>query len=129
MSSYRLAMKQIIFLALFLSLTARAEATYYWVAPTGSNANSCGAVSSGSEGTDPGVYKQTITNAATCMNPGDTVIVKDGTYNEVLDVTASGTAGNLVSLKSQNPRGATISPANNGTGGQAVFLHGAYTSF
>ena len=93
-------------------------ATYY-VSPTGSNTN-------------PGTAElpfRTIQNAADTVNPGDTVIVEDGTYTSsdasscsrettVVCVSRGGTASNWVVFKSRNKWRARIdgqnSSVNNG---------------
>lgn len=75
-----------LFFALFslfsLFFYARAEATIYWVATTGNDANSCSAISGRR---DPGVYKRTIASGFTCLLAGDTLYLRGGIYNETID--------------------------------------------
>src|SRR5262249_9359197 len=80
-------------------------ATYY-VAKTGSNSNSC--VNAQSQSTP----KLTITAGLGCMRAGDTLIVKAGTYVEVVRANIpSGTAGNPTILKA-NPGDTVIIAAD-----------------
>src|SRR5256886_5867673 len=75
---------------LLLSGFAQGGATYY-VAPTGSDSN---------PGTSAAPWR-TIQKAANTLNGGDTVIVNAGTYNERVQVVASGTAGKLLNFQAQ----------------------------
>src|SRR5881392_3800523 len=63
----------------------------YYVAPTGSDSN---------PGTSAAPWR-TIQKAANTLNGGDTVIVNAGTYNERVQVVASGTAGKLLNFQAQ----------------------------
>jgi len=68
----------------------------YYVSPTGQNANGYG--------TDPSTPYRTIQYAADRTNPGDTVYVMNGTYNEtsnqgVFVVTRSGSANAYITYK------------------------------
>ncbi|MEJ5198674.1 MAG: right-handed parallel beta-helix repeat-containing protein, partial [Anaerolineae bacterium] len=66
----------------------RATGNTYYVATTGSD-------------TDPGTLAQpwrTIQKAANTVNPGDTVYVRGGTYNEAVRVTRSGAAGAFITF-------------------------------
>ena len=112
-------MKRLV-LTLFLVIlgATRLEAATFWVNP-GSSGSHC--VDSAS---DPGAgsSSQTITQALACagafnttQGAGDTVIVKDGTYDEHITTIPGGTAGSPFTLKAQNPRGATIKRSGGGT--------------
>jgi hypothetical protein len=78
-------------------------ATYYVAAP-GSDTNS---------GTQSAPFG-TIQKAADTVNPGDTVLVADGTYTDtdgngvVVYVRRGGTSGNWVTFRSQNKWGAKV---------------------
>ena len=74
-----LAGVSLLFLLLYLTVGDLSAATYY-VSPTG-NDNSTGLI---------GAPFKTIQKAASRVNPGDTVIVKDGTYTDVGDAPAPG---------------------------------------
>jgi hypothetical protein len=75
--------------ASFLPYGQVLAATTYYVAKTGNNSN-------------PGTEAQpwlTIQKAANTMVAGDTVYVKQGTYNEIVTCGASGSSGNWISYK------------------------------
>ncbi len=50
----------------------------------------------------------TFTKAFSVMSFGDTLIVKDGTYNQSIAPTLSGTAGNPITIKAENDGGVTL---------------------
>ena len=59
----------------------------YYVAQSGSNGNSC------TTAHNSGGAKQTIANAVACLNPGETLLIRGGTYAEMLnDSIPSGTS-------------------------------------
>jgi hypothetical protein len=88
-----------------------AMATTYYVATTGSDSNA---------GTQTAPFRHLTKGAATATQPGDTVIVMDGTYdnegvvapNYVVTLYYSGTSGNPITIKAQN-RGKAILDAMN----------------
>lgn len=86
-------------------------ATTYYVATTGSDSNTCTQAQSIS------TPKQTIEAGITCLadNSGDTLIVRDGTYNEVITprpgsgrLPHGSNMSNIVTIKSENRYGAVI---------------------
>ncbi len=88
-------MKNILIVAvLTLSSNFVLGATYY-VAQNGNDANN---------GTNAAPFK-TFAKANSVMNPGDTCIVKDGTYWQTLQITKNG-----VQFRAENPKGAIIEP-------------------
>lgn len=66
-----------------------AAGAIYYVAPTGNDAN---------PGTEAQPWR-TIQKAANSVNPGDTVFVRGGSYNEVVLLTRSGTADNYITFQ------------------------------
>jgi len=66
-----------------------ANNTRYYVGKDGSDALS---------GTHPTNAFGTITHAALCAGPGDVVVVMPGVYNESVQITNSGTAGNYITF-------------------------------
>lgn len=85
-------------------------ATTYYVSPVG-NDNNSGTWSS---------PLQTIQAAANRVNPGDTVIVRDGVYTTskstaVAYLKRGGTSSSPVTFKSENPGGAKLEGRNNAT--------------
>jgi Bacterial Ig domain/Pel9A-like, right handed beta helix region len=91
-----------------LSLAAAsflAAATYY-VAPNGSDSNS---------GSSASPFK-TIQKAANVVNPGDTVIIRNGTYtgssSSVADIGRSGTSSQWITFKAENKWGAILDGRN-----------------
>jgi hypothetical protein len=84
----------------------------YYVSPTGSDSNA---------GTSAAPF-QTIQHAANVVNPGDMVIVRDGTYNnpaisgvgsKLIIMTRGGTASNHVVFTAEHKWGAKIDGLNN----------------
>src|SRR5882762_7906258 len=85
----------------------------YYVSPTGSDSNA---------GTSAAPF-QTIQHAANVVNPGDMVIVRDGTYNagvsgvgsKLIVMSRGGTAANHVVFAAEHRWGAKIDGLNNTT--------------
>jgi hypothetical protein len=86
-------MKKFLLLFLLLSTPAMAADIYY-VNKSGSDSNSCAAAK-----VDGATAKLTITSAATCPSPGDTVQIGAGVYYEKLDINVSGTSGNPIMFR------------------------------
>jgi hypothetical protein len=89
-----------------------AGAATYFVSPSGSDSNS---------GSSAAPFK-TIQKAANIVNPGDTVIVKDGTYtdtngdHDIVRITRGGTTGAWITFKAENKWGAVLDGQNNTAG-------------
>jgi len=91
-----------------------ASAATYYVATTGSDSN---------PGTLASPFRHLTTAAATATQPGDTVIVMDGTYdnegvvapNVVVILSYSGTAGNPITFRAQNRGKAILDSMNSST--------------
>jgi hypothetical protein len=102
-----------------------ASAATYYVATTGSDSN---------PGTASAPFRHLSKGAAAATNPGDTVIVMDGTYdnegqvspNYVVTLNFSGAAGNPVTFKAQNRGKAVLDSMNTATG---TTCDGAYAYF
>src|SRR6267378_1273547 len=92
-----------------------ANAATYYVATTGSDSN---------PGTASAPFRHLSKGAAAATNPGDTVIVMDGTYdnegqispNYVVTLNYSGGAGNPITFKAQNRGKAVLDSMNTATG-------------
>jgi len=103
----------ISFLLTVLLFGSSALAATYYVSPTGSDGNS---------GTVSAPFK-TIQKAADIVNPGDTVIVKNGNYTDtnndgaVLKINRAGTSGSWITFKAENRWGAVIDGQNAGKEG------------
>src|SRR5437763_9537814 len=69
-----------------------AQATTFYVATTGNDANSCVASENIAS------PKHTIASAVTCLTPGDTLYLRGGTYGEPIHLTTLGTAGNYITV-------------------------------
>jgi hypothetical protein len=82
---------------------AAPPASNWYVAKTGSDSNS---------GTSADPFL-TIGHAAGVVNPGDTVIVESGIYQESLNLTRGGTSSAYVTFESQTPLGAVLDGNNN----------------
>jgi hypothetical protein len=101
----------VFFLFLITVIAGEAAAATYYVSTSGSDSN-------------PGTKSQpfgTIQKAANTVNPGNTVIVKNGTYTDtngdgaVVNFNRGGTSGNWVTFKSENKWGAVIDGKNRST--------------
>jgi parallel beta-helix repeat protein len=104
-----------ILLATVLNPHAAIANTYY-VATTGNDTN---------PGTQAAPFR-TIQHGADVSNPGDTILVNDGTYTvgsgsttgcdvNIVSVTRSGTSGSPITFQSINKYGAKLSGQNNAT--------------
>jgi hypothetical protein len=114
----KLRIRTILLACLFLiGLQASAQITRY-VSPTGSDSN---------PGTAAAPYL-TIGKAANVVNPGDTVIVMDGVYQEALNLTRGGTANAYVTFEAQNKWGAVLDGNNNALA-EAVQFTASYIRF
>ncbi len=91
-----------IFLMFKVLPSAEAFAATYYVSPSGSDSSS---------GLIDTPFK-TIQKASDIVNPGDAVIVKDGTYTSastnMVTISRSGTANNWITFKSENKWGAVL---------------------
>jgi len=95
-------------------LGQRASAATYYVATTGSDSN---------PGTQSAPFRHLSKAALTATQPGDTVIVMDGTYdnegvvapNIVVILAYSGTAGNPITFRAQNRGKAILDSMNSST--------------
>jgi hypothetical protein len=102
-----------------------ASAATYYVATNGSDSN---------PGTASSPFRHLSKGAAAATNPGDTVIVMDGTYdnegqidpNNVVTLNFSGAAGNPITFKAQNRGKAVLDSMNTATG---TTCNGAYAYF
>ena len=102
-----------------------ASAATYYVATTGSDSN---------PGTASAPFRHLSKGAAAATNPGDTVIVMDGTYdnegqidpNYVVTLNFSGAAGNPITFKAQNRGKAVLDSMSTATG---TTCNGAYSYF
>jgi hypothetical protein len=77
----------------------------YYVSNSGSNSNSCTAAKSSA------TPKQTIQGAFSCLAPGDTLIVRDGTYSGAANAFTglpNGTAASYITLRAENEGNAII---------------------
>jgi hypothetical protein len=69
----------------------------------------------GNPGTSSAPYR-TLQQAANVVNPGDVVVVRNGTYtggSTIVDISRSGTASNPIVFKAENKWGAIINGQNN----------------
>lgn len=99
---------------LFLSAIAAAHGATYYVSTTGSDSNS---------GSASAPFQHVSKGVAAATNPGDTVIVMNGTYgnegvvepNFVVTLNHSGTAGNPITIMAQNRGQAILDSQNTST--------------
>ena len=112
-------------LFLLIPLGQLASAATYYVATTGSDSN---------PGTSSAPFRHLSKAALTATQPGDTVIVADGTYDNegvvspgyVVTLYYSGTAGNPITFKAQNRGKAILDSMNTST---TATCNGAYSYF
>ncbi len=93
-----------------LGLTSAQAAVTYYVAPSavgGSDSN---------PGTSSSQPWETFAHAFTQLSAGDTLIVKDGIYNQPINPSQSGTPGNPITIKAQNVGQVTIDMQGAGSG-------------
>ncbi len=103
--------KTIILIAVLLTALFFAKislAATYYVSTTGSDSN---------PGTQAQPWK-TIQKAANTLQPGDTVYIRAGTYNEKVTPTRSGTSGNYITYRSYSGEAVTINAAGRDSGFQ-----------
>lgn len=99
---------------LFLSAIAAAQGATYYVSTTGSDGN---------PGTVSAPFQHVSKGVASAANPGDTVIVMNGTYgnegvvepNFVVTLNHSGAAGNPITIMAQNRGQAILDSQNTST--------------
>jgi chitodextrinase len=96
----KLSLPSILFL--ILSFAGSADAATYYVAPNGSD---------WSAGTSSAPWS-TFSKAMSVLNPGDMLIIKDGTYHQTLNVTISGTKGNPITIRAENDGAVTVDGEN-----------------
>ena len=77
-----------------------ANAATYYVSPGGSDS---------AAGTSPGAAWGTFAHAMTVIQAGDTLLLEDGTYNQSLNITVSGTSSAYVTVKALNDGQAIVS--------------------
>src|SRR3990172_6099176 len=96
----------LLLLGLVLLLAGRAEAATYCISTTGSDSN---------DGLDDGspLCWLTFSKGNNTVVAGDTLNIKDGTYNQDFNWTKSGTSGSRIIVKATNDGQVTI----NGGGG------------
>lgn len=83
------------------------QATRYWVAPSGSDANACASIDGES---DPGVYRATPNGGRACLASGDTLTIKAGTYtgtNAYVDTIPAGLSVDQPTIIEGEPSDAT----------------------
>jgi parallel beta-helix repeat protein len=71
--------------AILLLLTSNLQAATYYVSTSGSNSNSCATATAGPPAAQSG-NKLTIVAGIACMAPGDTLLVRAGTYTSTANV-------------------------------------------
>jgi len=94
-------------------LPLRAEATEWFVAP--------GGVGNGSSASPFG----RIQNGLNAAQPGDTVTVAPGTYNEVLTTPRAGNVGSRITIRAAGARGSAVVTAS----GRVLTISNAYLTF
>lgn len=93
-----------------LLLVSYAQAADRFVSPTGNNANT---------GASLATAWRTVNYAASQVNPGDIVHIADGTYNEAITLSRSGTANDYIVFRSTTRWGAKL-VSNTGSDGFAI---------
>ncbi len=78
--------------------TLAADGNEYYVSPGGG---------SGGSGTSASPW-HSFSIAVSTLQPGDTLLLNDGTYHQPLNITQSGTPGNPITVKATNDGGAIV---------------------
>ena len=81
------------------------EGTSYFIATDGSDINNGSNVTPWA----------TFAHALTVLKPGDTLIIKDGSYHEQINPTISGTPGNPITIAAENTGGVIIEMLEDGS--------------
>ena len=84
-------MKKLLF-TILIFVTTNFAADYY-ISPSGNDSNS---------GTDSATPWATFDHSMSVLQPDDILILKDGTYNQSLNVTISGTEASPITFKAEN---------------------------
>ena len=87
-----------IYVLLMLAVWIQLMAVEFYVSPSGNNGNS---------GSSAQPFR-TINKACSVVNPGDTIWIRDGTYNENVSIHRSGNSANYIYIKSVNKWGAKV---------------------
>jgi hypothetical protein len=114
-------MKKLLLVLFFTMFPALAHGATYYVAKTGSDSNSCGSAQSQS------TPKLTINAGISCLNGGDTLIIKAGTYFEKINngtIPSGPSPGTPTTIKSEVPRRAVLQP----NGGENIVVIGLDTT-
>ena len=102
-------LRTIVLLSLFILAPIVASAATYYVAPNGNDAN---------PGTQAAPWRTVARAEGYAVNPGDTAIFLDGTYETPsIYLDRSGTASQPITFKAQNKWGAIISSTSGCTYG------------
>lgn len=72
-------------------------------------------------------YKPTIDSGIACLNGGDTLMIANGTYPEIVDTATvraipAGSSGSPTTIKAQNRGGAILTGVTPGAGAEAMFF-------
>lgn len=86
--------KALLLAVIVFLLAAKVTAATYYVSTTGSDSD---------PGTEPYPWL-TLQKCADTINAGDTCIVEDGSYNELVTWSRSGSAGNLMTMQARHDR-------------------------
>ena len=106
-----------------------AEAATYYVATTGSDSNTCiQAQNINTPKRNIGGYGITTATGITCLTtPGDTLIVRDGTYVEAgIDIRVSGTAANPITIRAEHHLQAILSSISGNRCAPNIGIHASY---
>jgi hypothetical protein len=103
---------------LLCSSQASPAETVYYIAPTGSDANSCRAAQS------PSTPKQTFASMWGCLSPGDVLIARNGTYNQELTAPRgkAGTSAKPIRVRAETDGAVMIN-------GSANLIANSYLTF
>ena len=90
---YLRGVKSLFFIVILLSISlSSAYGAVYYIAPDGSDKNN---------GSSDSPWA-TFAHAMTALTAGDTLIIKDGTYKQSLNITVSGTSSAYITIQAEN---------------------------
>lgn len=103
-------MKKIFVFFIYICFHFSLSATTYYISPSGLDTQN---------GLTENTAWGTFTHSYSVLEPGDTLIILDGTYNQKLQPLISGTAGNPITFKAKNFGKAVLAPTD-ANGGETL---------
>ena len=117
-------MKQVLVCSCFFASSSLGYGATYYVAKTGNDNYSCSQAQSASR------PKLTIAAGLACLNNGDTLIIKNGTYEEFINYNqipaGRGSWNSATKIMSAPGETVILQPKTGGKAGDAVWIYRSY---